>query len=64
MNKAVTAKTRKTTPPTMVTVLTEMRWAIMRPPSTARPVQIPCPMIPAITTAATFSRAAKTIVAN
>ena len=64
MKRAVKANNIKTTPPTKVTVRTEIRWAIMRPPKTAKPVHMLCPKIPAITTAMTFSLAAKTIVAN
>uniref|UniRef100_A0A8W7PIB0 Uncharacterized protein n=1 Tax=Anopheles coluzzii TaxID=1518534 RepID=A0A8W7PIB0_ANOCL len=38
-------------------VRTEIRWAIMRPPITASPVQIECPMMPPAITPYTFSRA-------
>ena len=64
MNSAVSANNMKTTPPTSVTVLTEIFWAIILPPRTARPVHKLWPKIPAITTAETFSLAAKTMVAN
>ena len=36
--RAVSAKAMNTKPPIMVTVRTEMRWAIILPPITARPV--------------------------
>ena len=62
--RAVSAKAMKTKPPIMVTVRTEMRWAINLPPITARLVHRAWPSMPAITTAHIFSLAAKTMVAN
>jgi hypothetical protein len=64
MKNAVSANSRKTTPPIRVTVRTEIRWATKRPPITARPVQKAWPKMPAMMTPLISSRAAKTIVAN
>ena len=41
MNSAEKAKNKNTKAPTSVTVLTDMRCAMNRPPITAKPVQIP-----------------------
>ena len=49
---------------TSVTVLTEMRVAIMRPPMTARPVQSAWPRMPPTQTPYTSSRAARITVAS
>lgn len=54
MNKLVNAKNRNVIPPTMVTVLTEMRSAIMRPPSTAMHVQMEWPRTPPTHTPSAF----------
>ena len=56
------AKNKNTSAPTSVTVLTEMRCAMNRPPSTANPVHKPCPIVPPSTVPTIFSRAAKIIV--
>uniref|UniRef100_A0A182IXS7 C2H2-type domain-containing protein n=1 Tax=Anopheles atroparvus TaxID=41427 RepID=A0A182IXS7_ANOAO len=45
-------------------VRTEIRWAIMRPPITASPVQIECPMTPPAITPYTFSRALRMMVVS
>lgn len=58
----VMAKMRKTMPPMMVTVRTEIFVAIKRPPMTARPVQMACPRTPPMMTPQRFSLAARTIV--
>lgn len=49
-NNALIAKRRKTTPPIIVTVRTDIRCAIIRPPMTAIPVQMACPITPPIIT--------------
>ena len=53
----------KTTPPTKVTVLTEIIVAMKRPPITARPVHKACPKQAPNVTPTTFSREASTTVA-
>jgi hypothetical protein len=64
MKNADRAKHKKTTPPTRVTVLGEMRCATKRPPITASPVHRPWPMVPPTMTPRRFSLAAKTMVVN
>lgn len=61
---ALNANNKKTTPPTIVTVRTEIRCAIIRPPITAKPVQIAWPRTPPTITPYALSRAASTIVDN
>lgn len=58
----VMAKIINTTPPTSVTVLTEIFDARILPPITASPVHIECPIIPPVMTPIKFSRAARIIV--
>lgn len=62
MKKAENAKKRKTNAPTSVTVLTEIRCAIIRPPMTANPVHMPWPIVPPSTVPMMFSRAPNIIV--
>lgn len=64
MTNALKANSKKTTPPTMVTVRTDIRCAIMRPPMTASPVQRAWPRTPPTMTPYALSRAASTIVDN
>lgn len=47
-----------------IPVRTEIRWAIIRPPITANPVQIECPKTPPTITPSTSSRAANIIVVS
>ena len=58
------ANTRNTTPPIIVTVLTDILVAINRPPITAKPVQNAWPSTPPRETPRAFSLAPNIIVVN